>query len=89
VPECEPEVEAVACWSERGCDDEMQAECPHAIDPEEQCPLGCMFAKCERPTHEPARDMMLILDPFVDRRAAAKEICTTCTFFLTNGPRIE
>lgn len=48
-----------------------------------------MFAKCERPTHEPARDMTLILDPFVDRRAAAKEICTTCTFFLTNGPRIE
>lgn len=78
----------MACWSNRGCDAELQAECPHAIDPDEQCPLGCHFAACDRPTHRVTGDLDLLLDPVVDRAAAAKAICTTCEFFLRNGPRL-
>lgn len=76
----------MACWSKRGCDDEMQAGCPHAIDPTEQCPLSCYFAKCDRATHHISSDPALIFGVAVDRAAAAKEICTRCEFFLTNGP---
>ncbi len=78
----------MACWSSRGCDDEMRGRCPHAINPAEQCPLTCLFAKCDRDTHDVACDVWLLLDPTVDRSAAAKEVCTTCMFFLTNGPRL-
>lgn len=78
----------MACWSNRGCDDEMRSRCPHAIDPDEQCPIACHYAKCDRPTHRVTGDVMLMLDPTVDRKAAAKELCTRCEFFLTNGPRI-
>lgn len=78
----------MACWSNRGCDDEMQSRCPHAIDPTEQCPLSCMFAKCDRPTHATTGNPDLIFDPTVDRSKAAKEICTACAFFLTSGPRL-
>lgn len=77
----------MACWSNRGCDDEMRERCAHAIDPHEQCPLSCLYSKCDRDTHQLARDPWLLLDPAVDRSAAAKEVCTTCVFFLTNGPR--
>jgi hypothetical protein len=66
----------------------MRGGCPHAIDPDEQCPLSCHFAKCERTTHRTTGDPMLVFDPTIDRSAAAKEICTSCAFFLTNGPRI-
>jgi hypothetical protein len=66
----------------------MQAGCPHAADPDEQCPTACFFAKCDRPTHRTTGDPGLIFDPTVDRRAAAKEICTQCEFFLVNGPRL-
>jgi len=78
----------MACWSSRGCDAEMQADCPHAIDPHEQCPAGCLYALCDRPTHKVTSDPALIFDPFVDRSAAAKEVCTRCEFFLRNGPRL-
>ncbi|MGB4582443.1 MAG: hypothetical protein WBI91_11390 [Coriobacteriia bacterium] len=77
----------MACWSNRGCDDEMRERCPHAIDPNEQCPLGCHYAMCERPTHQVTGDPALIFDPTADFDAAAKETCTRCVFFLTNGPR--
>jgi hypothetical protein len=77
----------MACWSDRGCDDEMRAGCPHAIDPTEQCPAGCMFSTCDRPTHRVTSDPALVFDPTVDRSAAAKERCTRCAFFLSNGPR--
>jgi hypothetical protein len=79
----------MACWAERGCDDEMRERCPHAIDPDEQCPAGCFFAKCDRPTHRVTADPMLFFDPTIDRSAAAKEICTRCAFFLTSGPRLK
>ena len=78
----------MACWSERGCDDEMRGRCPHAIDPNEQCPLGCHYAMCERPTHQVTGDPMLVFNPERDYSAAAKETCTRCIFFLTNGPRL-
>lgn len=78
----------MACWSNRGCDEEMMSRCPHAIDPDEQCPMSCQYAACDRPTHRATSDPMLFLDPTVDRRAAAKETCTRCAFFLTNGPRL-
>lgn len=78
----------MACWADRGCDDEMRGRCPHAIDPTEQCPLSCIYASCHRSTHQPTGDPMLVWDPTVDRRAAAKETCTRCAFFLTNGPRL-
>lgn len=77
----------VACWSQRGCDPAMERECPHAIDPLEQCPASCFYAKCYRPQHRTTGDPTLVFDPFVDRRAAAKEGCTACVFFLQNAPR--
>lgn len=77
----------MACWSFRGCDDEMRASCPHATDPAERCPHSCQFARCERPTHAMTTDLALVFDPSVDRSAAAKEVCTMCVFFLGNGPR--
>jgi len=76
------------CWSDRGCDKDMQAGCPHAIDPAEQCPAGCFFAKCDRPTHRSTSNPALVFDATIDRTVAAKEICTRCAFFLTNGPRL-
>lgn len=78
----------MACWSQRGCDDEMRGRCPHAIDPQEKCPVGCQYAACDRPTHRVTGDPALVFDPAVDRRVAAKEVCTYCVNFLTNGPRI-
>lgn len=78
----------MACWSNRGCDDEMRERCPHAINPAEQCPLSCLFSKCSRETHCRTSDPWVLLDPTVERSAAAKEVCTTCEFFLKNGPRI-
>lgn len=74
------------CWERRGCDDEMMSRCPHN-SPGEMCGSRCVFAQCDRPTHEVTSDPMLIFDPWVDRAAAMKEQCTFCTFFLTNGPR--
>jgi hypothetical protein len=65
----------------------MRARCPHAIDPGEQCPLGCRFTLCDRPTHRVSADPALVFDVTIDRSAAAKEICTRCEFFLTHGPR--
>lgn len=78
----------MACWSNRGCDDEMQATCPHAIDPNEKCPVQCNFSRCTRPTHKRTSDPFLVFDPDVDRSAAQKEVCHSCEFFLTNGPRL-
>jgi hypothetical protein len=64
----------------------MQATCPHAVDPAEQCPPRCAFAQCYLPQHETTSDPALVFQVDVDRRAAAKELCTYCTFFLGNGP---
>jgi hypothetical protein len=74
------------CWEMRGCDDEMMSTCPH-YNPDEKCPARCAFAQCDRPTHRASSDPALIFDPTLDREQAAKEQCTFCEFFLTNGPR--
>jgi len=79
----------MACWEKRGCDDEMRAGCVHAINPAEQCPSGCFFSSCDRPTHRVTGDPALVFDPTIDRARAAKEICTRCAFFLTHGPRVD
>lgn len=77
------------CWETRGCDEEMQSECPHPTQFFDACPSKCAFAKCDRPTHELTTDPELLLNPNVDRDAAIKEECTYCGFFLRNAPRID
>jgi len=76
------------CWETRGCDEEMQAECPHSVDFMDNCPTKCAFATCDRPSYEMTTDPALIFDPTVDRDAAIKDGCKFCGFFLVNGPRI-
>ena len=61
------------CWETRGCDEQMQAECPHPNELFDACPSKCAFAKCDRETHELTCDPELLLDPGVDRSAAIKE----------------
>ncbi|PKQ16129.1 MAG: hypothetical protein CVT67_05890 [Actinobacteria bacterium HGW-Actinobacteria-7] len=75
------------CWEQRGCDDEMQAECPHSSQLHDRCPSKCAFAGCDRPTYELTIDPELIFSVEVDRDAAIKENCMYCAFFLKNGPR--
>ena len=38
------------CWEIRGCDEEMQSRCPHAVA-NDNCPPDCHYASCDRPTH--------------------------------------
>jgi len=76
------------CWEQRGCDEEMQQECPHAIEFEDNCPTKCAFATCDRSTYELTIDPALVFDATVDRSAVIKDGCTYCAFFLKNGPRI-
>lgn len=76
------------CWEQRGCDEEMQAECPHSVDFKDNCPTKCAFASCDRPSYEMTTDPALIFDPTVDRDVAIKDGCKFCGFFLTHGPRI-
>ena len=77
------------CWEQRGCDEEMQADCPHPNELADRCPTKCAFAQCDRSTHELTVDPELIFDPDVDREQAIKEECLFCAFFLTRGPRRE
>lgn len=77
------------CWEMRGCDEEMQAVCPHSTDLADRCPAKCAFAHCDRPTHEITSDPELIFDPTVDREAVIREECLYCAFFLRRGPRRE
>lgn len=77
------------CWQQRGCDEEMASRCPHAISSTDGlCVAGCYFANCGRPQHKHASNLDLLLDPSVDRSVAIKEPCTSCEFFLVNGPRL-
>ena len=55
------------CWEQRGCDEEMQGECPHAVEYFDNCPTKCAFAACDRPTYELTIDPALIFSPDVDR----------------------
>lgn len=77
------------CWSRRGCDDEMQATCPHASVETERCPAECYFSKCDRPTHHVTADPALIFTPESDRDQAKRDTCLYCEFFLTRGPRLS
>lgn len=77
------------CWEQRGCDEEMQGECPHAVEYFDNCPTKCAFAACDRSTYELTVDPALIFSLEVDRTHAIKDGCTYCAFFLVNGPRIE
>ena len=61
------------CWEQRGCDEAMQAECPHSVQFHDNCPTKCAFARCERPQHELTTDPALVLDPSVDRHAARRD----------------
>jgi len=76
------------CWEQRGCDEEMQGECPHVIEYEDNCPTKCVFAGCDRATYELTIDPALIFDPDVDRSVAIKDGCTYCAFFLRQAPRM-
>ncbi|HSK47377.1 MAG TPA: hypothetical protein VLA05_05145 [Coriobacteriia bacterium] len=76
------------CWETRGCDEEMQAECPHSVEFMDNCPTKCAFAGCDRPTYALTTDPELIFSVDVDRSKAIKDGCTYCEFFLLHGPRI-
>ncbi len=76
------------CWERRGCDEEMQADCPHTIEPDEKCPARCAYGRCSSPDNAPLSDRLMALDPTVDRSAAQREQCLYCDFFLKRGPRI-
>ncbi len=76
------------CWEQRGCDDEMQADCPHSAQLKDNCPTKCAFSGCDRPTYELTIDPELIFSAEVDRRAAIKDNCMSCAFFLRHGPRL-
>ena len=76
------------CWERRGCDDDMQSHCAHATEFKDNCPTKCVFANCDRSTHEISMDPEKIFSVTVDRQAAIRDICTLCEFFLTNGPKV-
>jgi len=76
------------CWEQRGCDDEMQAECPHSAQIGDRCPTKCAFETCDRPTSVLTTDPAMLWDPTVDRSQAIKEGCLFCEFYLTNGPKL-
>ena len=77
------------CWEERGCDAEMQKECPHSVDFHDNCPTKCAFAVCDRSTFVVVTDSDLLFDPTVDRSVTIKDGCMLCGFFLTNGPKVS
>ena len=77
------------CWELRGCDEEMQADCPHSNELQDRCPSKCVFANlCQRPTHAVCTDPELLFDPGLVRDDVIKETCLFCEFFLKNGPRV-
>lgn len=77
------------CWEQRGCDAEMQADCPHATDLHDRCPAKCNFAVCDRPTYELTTDPDLVFSAEIDRSAPIKDVCLYCSFFLTKGPKLK
>jgi hypothetical protein len=77
------------CWEQRGCDEAMQAECLHAQQPTDRCPVRCNFAQCYSESHAVTSDPELIFAADIDRSAPIKDGCGFCAFFLTNGPRLS
>jgi hypothetical protein len=79
----------IACWRQRGCDEEMWSRCPHAVaSVDGVCPAECCYTRCERPQRQVTSELDLLLDPTVDRGMAVKENCLNCAFFLKNVSRI-
>ncbi len=78
-----------ACWEMRDCDEEMQADCPHAGPGGDRCPSRCAYAGCDRPTHVLTSDPALVFSVEVDRVAAFKVTCLYCEHFLSRGPRVK
>lgn len=76
------------CWEQRGCDEEMQGNCPHPNELNDNCPTKCAFANCDRKSHSITSDPELVFDPFVDREQARRDICMFCEFFLRNAPKL-
>lgn len=76
------------CWESRGCDEDMQARCPHSDNPAEKCPARCAIGQCYNPQHKVTSDPGLVFAPEIDRSACAKEACLFCAFFLTKGPHV-
>lgn len=76
------------CWEQRGCDEEMQAECPHFFQFDDNCPAKCNFAICQRSSYALSTDPELVFAADVDRSAAIKDVCLYCEVFLTKGPRV-
>jgi hypothetical protein len=77
----------MACWNERGCDPEMWERCPHNLG-KDYCPVECKFAQCDRPQRETVYGMAILDNPDVDRSQAVKEVCRSCKFFITHGPKV-
>lgn len=78
------------CWEQRGCDEEMQANCAHETEFHDRCPTKCAFANfCHQPQHELTTDPELLFCGVIDRDQAIKETCLFCKYFLTQGPRID
>lgn len=76
------------CWEQRGCDEEMQSECPHATQLLDRCPTKCAFAACDRPNNKLTIDPELIFSVGPDREAPIKDGCLYCEFFLLHGPKL-
>jgi len=81
--------QAMYCWQKRGCDEEMASRCPFATSSADNvCSASCYYANCVLQQRSFPSNLDILLDPTVDRSAAVKEPCTSCEFFLLNGPRL-
>ncbi len=77
------------CWERRACDEEMQENCPHPNELNDNCPTKCAFANaCQYTAHKVTSDPGLVFDPSVDRTKAIKDTCLYCELFLKHGPRV-
>ena len=74
------------CWEQRGCDEEMQGECPHAVEFIDNCPTKCAFATCDRPTYELTIDPELIFGPTSTAARRSRTAACTARSSCTNGP---
>lgn len=73
------------CWEERGCKG-VTGDCPHYTTG--LCPRSCVYTVCDKPQHETAPAMEIFSAYDVNFKAALKENCHSCRFFLKNAPRI-
>lgn len=75
------------CWEVTGCKGSMAPGCPH--DATGLCPRTCANTFfCDLPWYERASGMEMLEAYDVDFKAARKETCQNCRFFLTHAPKI-